>query len=163
MEKDVNYNRPDIHVANEIKAIFEDDPYITAEVVTIEDGSILTFKVSNYKKAAGIRKILEEKYEVGNLTLLVKVIDTSPMNEEVVHDVFDSNPHFNRFVTISNPLDPTVKYRVCIFNKEVIQFPNDNAGSLHGMESTIMEDLCKEYINVLGILYSTDDEIIDKD
>mgnify|MGYP007070308984 CR=1 FL=1 len=81
------------------------------------------------------------------------------MDEDVIHDVFDSNPHFNKFITIPDPLNPTVEYHLCIFNKEVIQFPNDNAGSLHGMESRIMEDLCMEYINVSDILYSTDDKI----
>ena len=162
MENELKLNRPDIHMANEIKAIFEDDPNVSAEVNTIEDGSILTFKVNEYKKAAGIRKMLEEKYEIGNLTLEVKVVDISSMNEDIVHDVFDSNPHFNRFTVIPDPLDPNVEYRLCIFNKEVIQFPNSNAGSLHGMESTIMEELCKKYINVAGVIYTTDDEIIDE-
>ena len=161
MENELKLNRPDINMANEIKAIFEDDPNVSAEVNTIEDGSILTFKVNEYKKAAGIRKMLEEKYEIGNLTLEVKVVDISSMNEDIIHDVFDSNPHFNRFTVIPDPLDPNVEYRLCIFNKEVIQFPNDNAGSLHGYESRLMEDLANEVLDCPTLMYTTDDGIDD--
>ena len=161
-EKDVNMNRPDVTAANRIKAIFDDDPYITTTYVNAENGkpAKLILDVHSIGKAAALKHILPKRYEFGGMKLDIEVNDTSTnINEDIIKAAFENNPHFHKYETIRNELTGN-EYHLCIFKKEVIQFPNDNGGSLHGTESRLMEDLCREMLseNTGNLLYSTDDE-----
>lgn len=62
-------------------------------------------------------------------------------------------------MNIPNPLDPSTVYHVCVFNKEVIQFKNDNGSSLHGYEFRLMEDLAKEVLDAPLLLFTTEDGV----
>lgn len=163
-------NRPDVDMANKIGAIFKDDPDITISYIdAIEKRGKeptpgrLVMKIDNMSKAAAIRHLLPEQYDLGSMKLNIDITDTSKdINANIIKAAFNGNPHFKEYRDIVNPFTQYT-YHVCIFEKEVIQFENDNGGSLHGFESRIMEDLCREVLNVPLILYTTDDGIIDSE
>lgn len=159
---EVTKNRPDVDLANKIKAMFEGDPYIEMEYIdaTEKDEAILKFKVSNSKKAAAIKKILPSRYGEGftSLPLNIVVEDVTNINAETIVDAFKGNPHFKDYIEITDPLTGET-YHICIFKKEVLQFKNDNAGSLHGYEFALMEQLAKDWLNVPKLIYTTDDEM----
>lgn len=157
MNFNVEANRPDFSLANRIRIIFDQDPQVSADFVnaTNDSPAKIILSVSNSNKAAAIRKMLPEKYNI-SLPLLVEVKDTSEINGNTVKNAFNGNPHFKDFIEILDPLTGT-SYPVCIFKEEVIKFKNDNGGSLHGFEFRLMEDLCKEVFEVPKLIFTTDD------
>ena len=158
----VNYNRPDVNYANRLKAIFIDDSEIVIDIdAEKESNCYMTFTVTNPVKAAALRKIIKPEYDIGNLKLFVDIKDAeSEVDGTTIINAFTGNPHCNEYRTVVNPITGQ-EYHLCIFNKEVIQFPNDNGGSLHGYETRVMEDLAREVLEVPTLLYSTDDGIVD--
>lgn len=155
--EDLKLNRPDVSMANRIKAVFEDDPQISIEYVnaTEDQYAKIILKISNSTKAVAIGKILPEKYDI-SLPLLVEVVDTSKMDGDVVRAAFSGNPHFKNYVEITNELTKET-YHICVFKEEVIKFLNDNAASLNGYEFRLMQDLCEEIAPVPKLIYTTDD------
>lgn len=158
-KENAKLNRPDVSLANRIKAIFVDDPQINIEfkIATEDTISKLIISVSNSQKASAIRKILPERYNI-SLPLKVEVKDTSDMDGNIIRAAFEGNPHFKDYVEITDPLTLET-YHICIFKEEVIKFQNDNASSLHGYEFRLMEDLTKEILDVPKLLITTDDGI----
>ena len=158
--KEISSNRPDVTLANRIKAIFEDDPQIELEYhnATKASNGKVTLHVCNQRKAAAIKKLLKTCYDNIATPLDVEVIDESGTCDETVIDAFTGNPHFSEFINIRSDLDPSQIFHVCIFNKEVIQFKNDNGGSLHGYEFRVMEDLAREVINDKPLLFFTTED-----
>ena len=52
---------------------------------------------------------------------------------------------------LSNPID------YIVFEKEVVQYFNDNLGDIHGVESTLYEDLAREVFEEHdGVFFCTD-------
>ena len=159
---DVTTNRPDVMYANRIKAIFNDDPQVdvTFQMPKGNEHGKCIVKVKDETKAAAIRKLLKPCYDSA-LPLDVEVIDDTIISKDTIINAFTGNPHFQEYMDIPS-LDPTQFYHVCIFNEEVIKFPNDSGCSLHGYEFRLMEDLAREMlVNNEGaaqpILYTTDD------
>ena len=162
INKDLEANRPDVSLANRIKAIFEDDPQIKMEYrnATHETlGKVTIHVYGNERKATAIKKLLKPLYDEIAQPLEVEVVDESGIYEDTVVDAFTGNPHFSEFINIQHPLDPTTVFHVCIFKKEVIQFKNDNGSSLHGYEFRLMEDLCKQIIDDPLLIFTTEDDI----
>ena len=159
--KELKANRPDVTLANRIKAIFEDDPDIKMEYINATEGvhGKVILHVNNQRKAAAIRKLLKPCYDEITQPLDVEVKDETGIYDDTVIDAFTGNPHFSEFINIPSGLDPTQFFHVCIFNKEVIQFRNDNGSSLHGYEFRLMEDLAEEVIDAPLLLFTTEDGI----
>ena len=150
--------RGDVSTAHRIIAIFGDDPEIETNLEYGDEISTLTITVNNSKKAAAISKLLPKKYEFANIQLIVKVEDSSDteVTPDVIKDALEGNPHFKELKEVVIPIIEAKAY-VCIFNKEVIQFLNDNASSLHGFEFRIAEDIAREVFKGSQIFYTTDD------
>lgn len=160
---ELELNRPDVSFANRIRAMFIDDPEIEMQYYDATDitNGKLTINVNNITKAAALRHVIMPEYEFGNIILEVEINDTSTyIDANIIEAVFTGNPHFKEYKEI---IDPTgeLDFHVCIFNKEVIQFKNDNGGSLHGYEFRLMEDLAREVMPVAQLFYTTDDGIED--
>lgn len=153
----VELNRPDLSIANRIKAIFEQDSNVIVEYVPGEDdvNSKVVISVNSSAKAASLRKILPETYDV-SIPLDVEINDISSINGEDIVTVFGTNRHFKDYVEITNPITQQT-FHVCIFKEEVIKFPNGNGGSIHGYEFRLMEDLAKEIFDVPALIFTTDD------
>ena len=79
----VELNRPDLSIANRIKAIFEQDSNVIVEYVPGEDdvNSKVVISVNSSAKAASLRKILPETYDV-SIPLDVEIKDISSINGE---------------------------------------------------------------------------------
>lgn len=151
-------NRPDVSMAYRIRAVFGDDPDISIDIDTSSSSTTMTMLVNNSKKAYSLKHLLNDEYEYGGLKLVIDVIDTgeAEINSELIRNAFEGNPHFKEYKDI---IIMNETFHVCLFNKEVIQFQNNNGGSLHGFETRVMEDLAREVMPVPKLLYSTDDGI----
>ena len=162
MGNEIGANRPDVMYANRIKAIFDDDPQVDVvfQMPEGEEHGKCIVTVNNETKAAAIRKLLKPCYESA-LPLDVEVVDGTDITKVTIENAFMGNPHFQEYRDIPT-INPSQFFHVCIFNEEVIKFPNDNGGSLHGYEFRIMEDLAREITvnnELQPILYTTDDGI----
>ena len=124
----------------------------------IKYGKII-LHVNNQNKACAIRKLLRYRYDEIGTPLDVEVKDTTGICDATIIDAFSGNPHFSEFINIPNPVNPEDVIHVCIFQKEVIQFHNDNAGSLHGFEFRLMQDLAGEIIDVPALIFTTEDDV----
>lgn len=157
MEKKVELNRPDVSLANRIKAMFEADSEVAMDYIDADDENCakLILNVTNAEKAAALRKLFPRRYNI-SLPLEIEINDSIPMSGDVIKAAFKGNPHFKDYCEFTNALTLET-YHLCIFKEEVIKFLNDNAGSLHGYEFRLMEDLAKEVFDIPKLLFTTDD------
>ena len=74
---------------------------------------------------------------------------------DLIHDAFDDNKAVN-FVYVAKDKFGCV-YTYVIFAKEVVQFYNDAINDVHGVCSTLYQDIAKEIFEpIRGIFYCTD-------
>lgn len=158
ISKEVTLLRPDISLANRIKIMFASDTEVSADFEESKAGepSKLILSVRNEAKAAALRKLLPESYTEISPILEIEVKDTSSISGDTVVAAFQGNPHFRDYIEIEDPLSHQT-FHVCIFKDEVIKFPNDNGGSLHGYEFRLMQDLAVETMSHPQLIYTTDD------
>lgn len=162
MMTEVSSNRPDVTIANRIKAMFDANPQIKMQYIDATHetlGRVIVHVYNNERKATAIRKLLKPLYDEITTPLEVEVVDESGVYKDTIIDAFEGNPHFSEYMDIPTPLDPEQFFHVCVFNKEVIQFKNDNGGSLHGYEFRLMENLAREVMGQPMLYYTTEDGV----
>jgi len=142
----------------QVDALFGVDPEVNVEFD--DDNLILKVYVDNASKAEAIAQLLPMTKQFGNVEVLINVIPANLDNwkASIVKKAFEGNPAVVDIQTIefdelSNPM--------CFvsFKKEVVQYYSDNAGDLHGLTSTLYQDIAKELIPSDGIYYCTDNEV----
>ena len=165
---------PWVTYANKIKAMFQNDPEIEIEY----NNKLPEIKlyVSNEKKAAAIYLLLPTHRDIGNVTLNITVIprygdDIDAIVDEADFDsikelfdvAFDSNPVYAYSKEIIGVFSNPFVY--VVFKNKVVQFFNDNLNDIHGLISTLYEDIARElftneetYFDVGCVFYNTDIE-----
>ena len=146
---------PWICFANEVRELFSPDPEV--EVQWSEDDLTLKLYVKNSAKAEAISDILPTEKTFGNVTLKLEVI---PANEEysdaeAVRAAFYGNPLFKGLYSVT-PIPGASTFNYAVFNKEVIQYYNDNLSDLHGNKTTLAENLAKDVFEIEGVFFCTD-------
>lgn len=151
---------PWVHYYRKIEAMFKDDP----EVIVEYDNENVKVKlyVDNLGKADALARILPQKKMFGNVTLTIDIIPTNTVGKSKLIDLFekafDGNPIVEEFQTVSSPgLSNDVNF--IVFENKVVQYYNDDAGDLHGLRSTLYEDIARElFPDVRGIYFCTQPE-----
>lgn len=160
---------PWITYVNEVNCLFEHDP----EVQLIYDNNTKTIElyVEEPTKAYAIDRLLPDEVEYGNIVLEVKVIpgNKTPRNkipeeefeinnEWLFNIAFENNPVFAYTKTISGIFSNNLTY--VVFKNKVVQFFNDNLNDIHGLVSTLYQELAHEVFTeeLEGICYCTDTE-----
>lgn len=146
---------PWVTYANKIKAMFQNDPEITIEYKSTPFPKVKLF-VDNEEKAKAIYLLLPCCKEIGNVTLCITVVPPNGCDIEEIIDyncektsikelfdvAFDRNPVYaysKEIVGIfSNP------FTYVVFKNKVVQFFNDNLNDIHGLISTLYEDIARE-------------------
>lgn len=147
----------------QLQALFKKDPEI--KVLFDEDKPAVKLLVNNDDKAAALMSLLPEQKIFGNIVLKVLIV---PANGEMI---FPSTPplpspkFFNTLFTGNDALSfiqsvdlMTNTATFVVFKKEVVQFFNDDMSDIHGVCSTLYQDLAKEIFadTVPGVYFCTD-------
>lgn len=157
---------PWITYVNEVNCLFEHDP----EVQLIYDNNEKTVElyVEDPTKAFAIDRLLPDEVEYGNIILEVKVIPgnktpsdeipDNPTNDWLFNTAFKNNPVFAYTKTINGLFSNDLTY--VVFKNRVVQFFNDNLNDIHGLISTLYQEIAEEVFSdeLNGVCYCTDTE-----
>lgn len=130
------------------KALFGRDPGV--EIDFDEKNKIISLRVDSQRKADALYRLLPREYELGNVTLRVKVfpgnagesLPDDATAADVLLAAFDGNPVVTQVRQVSKGLFRDLAY--CVFRREVVQYPVDNLADINGNESTLMECIARE-------------------
>lgn len=141
----------------QINALFEKDPAV--KVLFDEENYLIKIYVDGPSKAEAIDQIIPHEKVFGNVTLKIEVIpsnleDVSRVN--LVARAFEGNPILKK-IARAELFDHPINW--VVFKKEVVQFYVDDLSDLHGVCSTLYQDLAKEIIGEdQGVFFCTDVE-----
>ena len=158
---------PWVNFYYEINAFFNEDPDV--RVVYEEDENIIDIYVDNAAKAAALTDLLPVEKEFGAITVKINVIPANKLKlselyklsaeetqkSQLFMDALENNTHVAEIVPVIGIFNNPITY--VVFKKEVIQFFNDSLGDLHGVCSTLMQNIANDiFENREGIYFCTD-------
>ena len=146
----------------QIEALFGSDRDI--KIFFDESETTIKLYVENNEKAEAIRALLPEQKKFGSVTIKIDII---PANGVVNKDfgkkltvdsflfnaAFDSNPAYNFSKTFVGVFTNPITY--VVFENKVVQYYSDNLGDLHGLTSTLFQNIAEEILIAEGVCYST--------
>ena len=139
----VRLSAPWITFYNEIKALFERDPEIDIEYD--DENSTIKLYVENEEKAEALQELLPAERKFGNVTVNVTVIPPNKLvakKASLFKKAFQGNPAFVLEQTVEGVFTNPVSY--IVFAREVVQYWIDDLGDLHGIWSTLYEDIARD-------------------
>lgn len=157
---------PWITYVNEINCLFEHDPEV--QLVYDNDEKTVELYVEDPTKAFAIDRLLPDEVEYGNIVLEVKVtpgnkvpseeIPDNPTNDWLFNTAFKNSPVFAYTKTITGLFSNDLTY--VVFKNRVVQFFNDNLNDIHGLVSTLYQEIANDVFSdeLNGVCYCTDIE-----
>lgn len=148
--------------ANQIEALFGQDPEVHILREFDEDTLLLSLYVDEPEKAYAIERLLPDEVNFGGTILYIRIIPgnvpKSTSLAQYYRKAFEGNPVVKDIETVSGVFTNPITY--VSFRKEVIQYYDDNLGDLHGNRSMLMQDIAMDVFekNKDGILFCTDDK-----
>ena len=147
----------------EVQALFAEDPDI--HVVYDEDANIIKLYVENdAEKADILAKLLPTKKMFGRVGVDVQVIPadgskpTTDLPENVdaamFEKAFKGNSALAYAKTFKNLFGFVVTY--VVFEPDVIQFYTDDISDIHGLKSTLYEDIARDVFEGVPVNFCTD-------
>lgn len=162
MDTQIKMSPPWISYVRKLEHLFEGDSDIVINYDN-EDVSVKLF-VSNTDKAEALKKILPVEQVFGNVILKIVVVppnDTFTSKVQYFRKAFEGNPNVHEIITIDDVPDMEFSNPITymIFEKQVIQYYDDNLGDAHGNRTTLNEILAREVFGDTGeIFFCTYDE-----
>lgn len=151
----IKLSSPWIQYVNKLKALFGEDPDIRIEYS--DETHTVSLKVRGTAKAEALTELLPEKMTFGKVDLYINVIPANIATNKVASLVaaFSGNPIFKYWKTTQVPMSNPMTYLV--FEKEVVQYFNDDAGDINGLCSTLYQEIAKElFKDIPGVFFCTD-------
>lgn len=146
----------------EVKELFNPDPEI--KVLYDEDAGNIKLYVDNAAKADALTKLLPSSKSFGNVTIKVTVIPADKSARKIegatsklatlFNQAFDGNPVYSYSYPIEGIFENDFVY--IVFQNKVVQFWNDNLSDIHGLCSTLYEDIARDVFEIRGAYYCTD-------
>lgn len=131
---------------DEISAMFKKDPEV--KVIMDEDEYTVTVFVNDPIKSGAIARILEQEKRFGRVKLKVvvpppdgPVYDDFKSDLEVYEAAFKGNKALS-FIQPKQTIFDTSFY--VVFRNEVVQYFNDDISDIHGMCSTLYENIARD-------------------
>ena len=165
MKKQENMISFNYQFRNKLNAMFGDDkdftileinePLPDGTIEYHEDGDTLNIVSSNAAKLTILRDYLGDEFEDGqklyidyyfgrnmNGNSFVNICDRPSSNARLdIAMLFEGNPHFSKFYSGFGNMGPWF----CVaFKPECIQYYTEDAVSLHGRTSTVMEQIARD-------------------
>ena len=151
---------PWLELKAQLNALFGRDPEIQVEY---DNGTKkLTLRVETQRKADALSRLLPMRYIFGGVTVPVGIV---PGNKgemlpactatiDVATAAFEGNGAVKLIRPVSKGLFRDLVY--VVFEKEVVQFPNDNLSDINGNKSTLMEEIAREvFTDAVGVCFCT--------
>lgn len=157
MAENLNIASPWITMARRMHRLFEQDPEVKLE--WSNENCQLKLYVASQEKADALVKILPAEKAFGNVTMKITVIPAND-NEESKWDLYQKAFKGNGAVSFTDSIDAAGYHAdYIVFQPEVVQYVNDNIGDIHGIESTLYQDIANEVFEEhAGIFFCTDIE-----
>ena len=152
--KTVKISPPWVQYVNELNALFEKDKEI--KIVYDNDNLEVALYVEDNSKAEALSSILPSEKKFGSVTLKINVLpaNTSDSIASKFAKAFKGNPILKDTIEVSDAFTNPITYFV--FQKEVVQYYNDNLGDPYGLKSTLYQDIAKDvFENHDGVLFCT--------
>ena len=145
---------PWIQYVNKLIALFGEDPDI--DISYDNDSHLVMLKVNNQAKADAIDHLLPAAKQFGNVTLVISVVpsNTSDTKADLYNIAFDGNPAFSYVKHVDGVFTNPITY--VVFNKEVVQYYNDDLGDVNGNCTTLYQDIAKDLFDDEGVYFCTD-------
>lgn len=158
MPEQIKMAPPWVSYVNAIVAMFEKDPDV--EVIYDNDNMGVKLYVNGTAKAEALTKLLPTEKTFGNVTLTVTVVPANNNSDDPIklfRDAFYGNEAVSDIWTAPMEVTQSNPFTYVVFQKEVVQYYNDNLGDAHGNRSTLYEEIAREiFENHPGIYFCTD-------
>ncbi len=152
----VGLSAPWVKFYRELDALFTDDPEV--HVVFDEDQFLVKLYVENVDKAEALMQLLPAEKTFGNVTLKITVVpanNTDVTKLELFQKAFNGNPALSYVRAVQGMFD--INY--VVFQNKVVQFFNDDMSDVHGLCSTLYQEIAKDVFgDSLGVYFCTDVE-----
>lgn len=152
----VGLSAPWVKFYRELDALFTDDPEV--HVVFDEDQFLVKLYVENVDKAEALMQLLPAEKTFGNVTLKITVVpanNTDVTKLELFQKAFSGNPALSYVRAVQGMFD--INY--VVFQNKVVQFFNDDMSDVHGLCSTLYQEIAKDVFgDSLGVYFCTDVE-----
>ena len=126
---------------NELNAFFKDDSKVN--VIYDEDKNVINLYVDNAEKAAALTELLPTEI-ISDGVSLAQLYRSALSWNEAVYDIVEIQGVFTNPITY------------ILFKKEVVQYFNDSLGDIHGLCSTLMQEIAKNIFDKQeGIYFCT--------
>lgn len=156
MGQTLRLSSPWVIYFRQIEALFGKDPAIKIEFDEIIP-EIRLF-VTGELKAEAISKLLPSQKNFGGVTLKITVILANDQSDDpyiLFSRAFEGNPALAYVRGGTTPM--TDESCFVVFANEVVQYFNDNAFDVHGVKSTLYQDIATEiFPKVHNTYYCTD-------
>lgn len=142
----------------ELCALFAKDPDVS--VVYNEMDNEVVLYVVDERKAEALTQIVLPIKEFGNVTLHIYVRPANgaenmpvPQNVDAYNDAFDGNYAVNSVQVVE---EFGGEFTYVVFAREVVQYFNDDIGDIHGVCSTLYENIARDVLNCEdGVFFCT--------
>ncbi len=159
----LNLLSPWVRFYHELSAMFRYDPDI--KIILDEDHDEIKLYVDSPQKAAALQELLPAEKTFGNVRVVVTIIPGNSINTRedgnVFERAFDGNPAFVCSKVIDGILSNPLMY--VVFDNVVVQYYTDNLGDIHGVRSTLYQDIAREIFNPIDGVYYCTDVILDNE
>lgn len=145
---------PWIEYYNELEVMFKEDPEV--KVLYYEDDYKVKLFVDNDKKATALSMLIPEKKVFGNIVMSIEIVPANGKLSSVAatyRDAFENN----RVVSDIREIEFFgTTYTYVVFVPEVVQYWTDNISDLHGLRSTLYQDVAKDLFDCSNVFFCTD-------
>ena len=154
MEK-LKLSPPWVGFANELKALFEQDEEI--RVIFDQEGMEIKIFVDNAAKAEALTALLPELKVFGSVEVKITVVPSDEPGNKYRDDfitAFDGNSALCYIREVDSPLGD---FTYIVWQNVVVQYYDDNLADLHGLRSTLYEQIARDvFPEMNGVFHCTD-------
>ena len=155
--KVISMSSPWVEYKNKLSTFFMEDNDI--KIVYDNDKPEVKLYVTGTDKAEALTKLLPQVKEFGDVKLYITVIPANldTTKAALIERLLQGNPIFEYAETIQGPMSNPMTF--IVMRREVVQYYNDNLGDIHGVRSTLYEELAREiFEDHEGVFFCTDVE-----
>lgn len=159
----VGLQSPWVTTYGKIKALLVRDPDLNISKITESEG-VYTFNISstNANKICALEKIIKNEFTYGNVVLKINFLventeeEGNTITANDLRNAFTGNGVVSKIETVTNPVG--IDQTFVLFERDVIQFYNDDISDFYGNFNGLAEDIARELFNDAGpeINYCTD-------
>lgn len=142
----IKLSPPWVEYYRELNCLFEEDPEVT--IIFDEEEPEVKLYVNNHLKAYALTELLPVEKEFGNVTLKVTVIPpngttgiSNMKGVNIFRVAFKNNPIVSYIEELETIVMGNVTY--VVFENKVAQYFIDNICDIHGVRSTLYQDIAK--------------------